>query len=296
MVLAAIVMSLLFLNAPRFAHSHGFMSEPPARNSVELGTPSYIGVGGNGGNSNGIKPGVCGDQFDGFSGTPFASRAFQSRRSYAQGGTIDVRLTLSANHGGRHAFRVCNQSIPTESCFGGNWMIADDVQTDAKFGPRPGLRYWYIPWIGGEGSNGETWWTQYYSARFRLPSGFHCASGCLIQWTWWASQGCAQPCEPGLGAQEDETKCGRNRWNNVCNVNVFTWEEFKNCADITVTPSAAVDTPPPPVVVENKTQPMPPRPNQPGSSPPPPAAKAWDGTGVCGRRKTQMDCIKKCMM
>lgn len=258
------IIVLLFMILSQAA-GHGYMSNPPARNSVQLGTPSYIAVGGNGvaftGGGPNILPGVCGDPFDISPLGSFANRPFQSRITYRQGDVIEIQLTLSANHGGRHAFRLCQGRIPSEDCFQGNWLLADTVQpSTSQFVPKAGSRYLYIPWIGGTGDNGETWWTQYYTVRYKLPDSVSCEDGCILQWIWWTSHKCAQPCQPELGSQEDLSQCGRGMWGRVCNLTRPDWEEFRNCADIMITPIS--NRSPPPIVSL--------RPPLSISSPPPP--------------------------
>jgi hypothetical protein len=169
------------------------------------------------------KPSQCGDPYQTVSpDSQVWMRSPSVVATYVEGATIDIELCLTANHGGRHAFRVCQDTSP-----------ACDNSTDWLIGSVTGRRYWYIPYIGG-GDDPTSWWTQRYSARFDLPEGVSCPNGCILQWIWWASQTCAMPCEPELGAQEDMTQCGKNRWRRVCDVSNPQWEEFRNCADIVI--------------------------------------------------------------
>ena len=96
--------------------------------------------------------------------------------TYTQGQDVNLRLRLTANHGGRHAFRVCASTTPTESCFGNNWLVASSRTAQPATGPRPGKRYWYIRHVTANPYRDED-----YSGWFTLPAGISCPNGCVIQ-------------------------------------------------------------------------------------------------------------------
>ncbi len=104
---------------------------------------------------------------------------------YSRGGIIDITLTLTANHGGRHSFRVCPSTSPSVGCLGSNFLTAVSGDNIAS-----GKRYWYLPF------NAARWLTnEVYRSQWRLPAGISCENGCILQWQWAAYQNCALPCE-----------------------------------------------------------------------------------------------------
>ncbi len=104
---------------------------------------------------------------------------------YSTNGLIRVSVKLTANHGGRHSFRVCPSTTPSDVCFGNNFLTAEGNPSGGA-NPVNGKRYWYIPNPAGTGS---------FSSQWRLPAGVSCANGCILQWKWAAYQTCALPCE-----------------------------------------------------------------------------------------------------
>ncbi len=89
---------------------------------------------------------------------------------------MSLSLLLTANHGGRHAFRVCAGTTPSEACFGNNWLIASSTAAQPLNGPKAGKRYWYIRHVPATFNQQER-----YSGTFRLPAHISCPGGCIIQ-------------------------------------------------------------------------------------------------------------------
>lgn len=117
-------------------YGHGYMIDPPARNSIwrvmrdripqdKINyTDNELFCGGRGGlERNGGRCGICGDPLD-------RERKYETGgsmvtqiigKSYGQGQVIMVTLQLTANHGGTHRFAICPRNSwwerETEACF-----------------------------------------------------------------------------------------------------------------------------------------------------------------------------------
>lgn len=125
-------------------NGHGYMSEPPARNVVA----NSIGL--TFGSQTGVPPkeycphclnqnaGVCGITQDGTTDYDLwldstgASMPFVSQRTYQPGQIIEVRATLTANHGGHAELRGCpikSDEEVTQACLDSYTFefVADDA-------------------------------------------------------------------------------------------------------------------------------------------------------------------------
>lgn len=112
---------LLALALAPAAHGHGFMFEPAARNvltdyeycpqCLNAGGPWEVSAQGTLVWPAGVH-GTCGDPGTGGpNDTPGAVAA-----TYAAGSVITLSLLITARHGGRHEFRVCDRANADEAC------------------------------------------------------------------------------------------------------------------------------------------------------------------------------------
>jgi len=66
--------------------------------------------------------GPCGDNYQGMV-TNFAALVTPIQATYTQGGTVDLKVYLTSNHGGKFMFRICpRQTNLDEACFGTNYL------------------------------------------------------------------------------------------------------------------------------------------------------------------------------
>lgn len=206
------------------ATCHGFMTEPAARNWQRNSNycPHCLAAGGPGETypagrtwPNSLH-GVCGDKYrdtrEHEAGGKFATPP-QIAAVYKKGQTITIRVKITAPHGGRFSFGICNvdgagtpqeeRAKTTQACFDANQL------TNAV----DGSKYW---WMGKRG-NGE------YSMQFKLPPTLTCQR-CVIQWHWETGNSCELPgTPPGMSMGTSMVPCSQ-----------ATPEEFWNCADVRV--------------------------------------------------------------
>jgi hypothetical protein len=238
---------------------HGWLAQPRARQAVPRKSKDpdvkvfYNLMSGNGLGGKGsarlpkplnypdrvYPPNVCGDPYE-LVDMPESlwthNRPFEAQATYTQGSRIMVTLNLDTNHGGRHAFRLCQGTVPTEACFAGNHLLGATGQQPPG-GPSAGKRYWYIDYNGS--GIGEM---QVYTGYIQLPPEVSCLGGCILQWQWIGHHNCLQPCDASVPYdQEDWAHCGANAngaWKptrSMCKPGSY-FEMFLNCADIIITP------------------------------------------------------------
>ncbi|XP_021372695.1 uncharacterized protein LOC110462822 [Mizuhopecten yessoensis] len=204
---------------PGGVEAHGSMVEPPQRSvmwAYGFNTPknyNYNGLNCGGFTTqwfyNGGKCGLCGDSYRGElvneDGGLFATGTIA--KSYLQHSTIEVKVHLSANHGGWFEFRLCARNSRydhlTKECLDRHLLLSPDGETR------------YYP--GFSLSN--------HVILLQLPVGVSC-DHCVLQWKYNSgnSWGCDQSfrCCIGCGAQE----------------------QFYNCADVEILPTSITTTKP----------------------------------------------------
>ncbi|GLI70312.1 hypothetical protein VaNZ11_015263 [Volvox africanus] len=251
--------------AVRFADAHGYLKSPISRNyAARLNNKFYCEHCGQG---NGAPPDVCGNPFQGSPGVNFTDPTLWFdgfKATWQSGQEVDITITLSTNHGGRMAVRLCPRDrfgiYPT--CFIEPANQLRRVSTDPKYN---GKVYWYL-----KSSDSEI------TQRFRLPPGVSCANGCVLQWWWVGYQNCYLPCESLTDDIDGE--CGKSvNGAGQCS-SITQTEQFNNCADVLIQPSGTgpgasppppVSTPPLPRPSPSSQQPAPPPPRPLPPSPPP---------------------------
>ncbi|GIL59843.1 hypothetical protein Vafri_14554, partial [Volvox africanus] len=251
-ILAVAVLGII--GAVRFADAHGYLKSPISRNyAARLNNKFYCEHCGQG---NGAPPDVCGNPFQGSTGVNFTDPTLWFdgfKATWQSGQEVDITITLTTNHGGRMAVRLCPRDrfgiYPT--CFSEPANQLRRVSTDPKYN---GKVYWYL-----KSSDSEI------IQRFRLPTGVSCANGCVLQWWWVGYQNCYLPCESLTDDIDGE--CGKSvNGAGQCS-SITQTEQFNNCADVLIQPSGSGTSTPPPV----STSPLPsPSPSSQQSSPPPP--------------------------
>ncbi|XP_045121784.1 uncharacterized protein LOC123510572 [Portunus trituberculatus] len=202
---------------------HGRLIEPPGRSTAwryGFDTPHnyndheiYCGGFANQWQRNGGKCGPCGDPFqspqprDNEGGGKYGRGVIVKKYKHSSVAVIGVELT--ANHRGFFEFHICPHNNPlrpvSEKCLQQHLL----KQADGS-----GARYY-----PGTGS-------KKFFARYRLPAGLTCKQ-CVLRWRYVAGNNWGK-CENGTGM----VGCGPQ-------------EEFRSCADITITEEdgSADDTP-----------------------------------------------------
>ncbi|XP_046570813.1 uncharacterized protein LOC124279058 [Haliotis rubra] len=149
--------------------------------------------------------GLCGDPYDQRPRPHEAGGKYAKgivTETYLQGQIINVKIEVTANHGGVFAFRLCPllwyMGEANEPCFERNKLLLADSSTEFIIPPPAVAKVYTIPLV--------------------LPRGVICTR-CVIQWKWTTanSWGC-----------DDNTDC--------C-IGCGPQEQFVNCADIAVIPA-----------------------------------------------------------
>ncbi|WIA28065.1 hypothetical protein OEZ86_010650 [Tetradesmus obliquus] len=270
---------------PSAVHAHASLTTPRSRNEAFFN--NWYANGGNGLGPRPFRPagspGVCGDPYQEVS--PASNMAtFQGPvTAYQSGQTIRVSVRLQVNHGGRLTFRLCDRKTNLDQgCFNARTLVRADN----------GKPHWYILTGSWEGTNAGR--PEFANIDLRLPAGFSCPGGCVLQMEYYTYNSCVEQCP-----RED---CGfyADRMNRILPVNIQgpkdicrtggTQEIFLNCADIVITGSSG-PTPP---------GPTPPGPTPPGPTPPPPTCNdnradctAW-GPGLCSNAGVRATCPCMC--
>ncbi|XP_060533907.1 uncharacterized protein LOC132706543 [Cylas formicarius] len=229
---------LLFFSSLIFAvleptRGHGRLIEPPSRASAwryGFDTPhdyndheSYCGGFTRQWIKNGGKCGVCGDAWD--SKKPRAHEYGGTYgqgvivRKYGVGGLMNVRVELTANHHGYFEFSICPDfKYTTQACLDENKL--------KLVRPQEGVDHQGSRYFPKEGN-------KVYEMKYRLPK--RTCKHCILQWRYIAGNNWGN-CPNGTGA----VGCGPQ-------------EEFRACADITISgkPTDEAMVPPDVEVVED---------------------------------------------
>eukprot|EP00887_Chlorella_sp_A99_P003396 scaffold7.g3396.t1 len=224
---AALAALLALALAPAGALAHGFMFEPPARNFLSnyQYCPHCLSGGGTGAASADFsltwpasRHGLCGDRAPGgpndVPGAPGAT--------FTEGQVITISLLITAKHGGRHVFRICDRAAADEAC-----LALNTLQLADGSGP-----YTWMQRAGGPASTGSyrvgsagSQAGEVYSMSYKLPDGFSC-DACVLQWWWTTGNSCDVPGTPYPTGMTACTEPG-------------PYPEFWNCADVRVVPKPA---------------------------------------------------------
>ncbi|XP_042228868.1 uncharacterized protein LOC121870955 [Homarus americanus] len=202
---------------------HGRLVEPPGRSTAwryGFSTPHnyndheiYCGGFAVQWQKNGGKCGPCGDPWhmpqprDNEGGGKYGRGVIV--RKYKHSSTVQLGIELTANHRGFFEFRLCphnRPSIPvTNECLD-KYVLQKADGSGPRYFPEPGTKIFY--------------------AKYRLPRGLTCTQ-CVLQWRYVAGNNWGR-CENGTGM----VGCGPQ-------------EQFRSCADITITEEdgSADDTP-----------------------------------------------------
>ncbi|WIA36822.1 hypothetical protein OEZ86_008086 [Tetradesmus obliquus] len=170
------------------------------------------------------NPGVCGDPYQEAPASNMANIRGPVT-TYRSGQVFRVNVRLQVNHGGRLTFRLCDRRTNLDqACFNARTLVRADN----------GRPHWYIT----QGSFESTRNGNPETAEFdlRLPSGFSCPGGCVLQMEYYTYNSCVEPCP-----RED---CGfyadrRNQITNQPGPLDFCraggpQEIFLNCADVVI--------------------------------------------------------------
>ncbi|XP_033735979.1 uncharacterized protein LOC117324301 [Pecten maximus] len=210
---ATLVISLYLVEV----QAHGSMVSPTQRSAMwayGFNTPKNFNY--NGLNCGGFttqwfynsgKCGLCGDSYSGErvneDGGLFATGIIS--KSYLEGTTIEIKVDLSANHGGWFEFRLCARNSKydhlTQECLDRHLLHSPEGKTR------------YYPGFSMSS----------HLVSLQLPVGVSCDQ-CVIQWKYNAgnSWGCDQSFRCCMG-------CGEQ-------------EQFYNCADVEITPTPITTT------------------------------------------------------
>ncbi|PRW50976.1 chitin binding domain-containing [Chlorella sorokiniana] len=261
---------------PSPAAAHGFIIAPAARNYVRNWNwcPHCVNGGGPAATSRGGQltwpasaAAACGDPSLATAGAPVAT--------YHAGSVINIQLFITAQHGGRHVFRLCPGPNMTSACLtapGAVLQRADGAGpfswTPREGGPSPAPSAGTYARAIRAGIGGEL-----YAWRYRLPAGVTCER-CVLWWRWSTGNSCTVPGSPAWLSTGNLPACGS--WGAYP-------EEFMNCADVRIVVPPPSPPPRPPLRLPfprppppRPRPPPPPRPrpspprNRPPSPPPPP--------------------------
>nr|XP_045600858.1 uncharacterized protein LOC123759683 [Procambarus clarkii]XP_045600859.1 uncharacterized protein LOC123759683 [Procambarus clarkii] len=202
---------------------HGRLIDPPGRSTAwryGFNTPQnyndheiYCGGYATQWQRNGGKCGPCGDPWhlpqprDNEGGGKYGRGVIVKK--YKHSSTVQLGVELTANHFGFFEFHLCPHNNParpaTDECLN-KYILQKSDGTGPRYFPGPGAKKFY--------------------AKYRLPRGVTCTQ-CVLQWRYVAGNNWGK-CENGTGM----VGCGPQ-------------EEFRSCADITITEEdgSADDTP-----------------------------------------------------
>lgn len=202
---ARVLVAYLALSATavRPARGHGYLAGPAARNvqrnsgwcpgCLNAGGPKVVYAKGLPG-----RWGVCGDPWN--VKRIHEQGPYKIAGTYKSGGTLDAKVTLTANHEGRWSLRLCTDPKGlTQACF--DKILLRRADGKGPFTPVPGQSY-------------------DFRVAYRLPK-VRCAR-CVLQWTYETGNSCNPPGiaapKPGLPSCAASTD----------------GEQFWNCADIAI--------------------------------------------------------------
>lgn len=243
---------------PTTVESHGFLHAPRSRNFIASSVGNVCPHCLNGGTVERVSQsgslrwpqgehGICGDAYNDpmprnheaggkyytlTSGTmlPEENRFEQNKDTM-----VNINLTITTNHNGRFAFRICNvhggydtaqdreAAELTEDCLNQNVL----KQANVPGAQNPGEIWFYT-------TPGDPMYTE-YSLWYDLPKELTCdgvSSHCIMQWHWVTMNSCVP---------KDSPKQYRRPINlRYCEDEGSPYpEEFWNCADIVIKPTQA---------------------------------------------------------
>ncbi len=169
--ITSVILLFIFLTK---VESHGYLSNPPARNAAwKYGfkvPPNYDVMSLNCG-GRGSKCSVCGDNFFAKNkphetGGTFAKGVIV--KTYTMGSTIDVEITITANHQGYFQFKVCpvtnNNVEVTQDCLDKNVLVINGNSLRRNLAASESVTKMTV----------------------KLPNGLTCER-CVLQWHWIAT-------------------------------------------------------------------------------------------------------------
>ncbi|WIA36814.1 hypothetical protein OEZ86_008069 [Tetradesmus obliquus] len=171
------------------------------------------------------SPGVCGDPYQEISPATNIANFPGPVTTYQSGQVIRANVRLQVNHGGRITFRLCDRRTNLDQgCFNARTLLRADT----------GRPYWYIL-TGSFGTPGSA------AIDLRLPSGFSCTNGCVLQMEYVTYNSCVEPCARehcGFYADRRNQITGQAGPLDFCQAG-GTHEIFLNCADVVITGGSA---------------------------------------------------------
>jgi len=247
-----VLLALVFM--PQ-AMGHGWMVEPEARNAQPGPQNGYCPHCGNGN-------GICGDGNQ----WPFSSDYLNYYngpvKTWTAGTVVEVEVKVTAHHKGHYEFSICDQVINgslqnAQACLD-KWALERATPEEAGLTKcaagdrRPGCQpidprhpeRFYLPPPGFSVDGGNT-----HRMYLKVPQDLAC-DACTLQWRWWSANSCIPASDYSCYASElsahgfTASSWGLGRFGcpgGGCD-RCGCGEEFRNCADITVLPSAAVTT------------------------------------------------------
>ncbi|GBG00182.1 hypothetical protein Rsub_12952 [Raphidocelis subcapitata] len=256
------LLAALLVAAPPAAEAHGWLAVPESRNSrIQLTGPPGISYNRNSGNGAGLQsgppipqPGICGDPWQTITDrsllTYVQDHPMDPNARYSPGQEVRLAWTLTANHGGYIAFKLCPSNPRaaqiTQACFD-----QYPLQRADGLGTRT-----YIHVSTDNVNMGNT---------YRLPAGVDCKDGCVLQWEYVTMNSCWVPCEVeaacagplGSYATRGSNPARGQTGLEECSpgmAGAIRSERFQNCADIVISgdpappPSPSPSPSPPPSV------------------------------------------------
>uniref|UniRef100_A0A383WNU1 Uncharacterized protein n=1 Tax=Tetradesmus obliquus TaxID=3088 RepID=A0A383WNU1_TETOB len=174
--------------------------------------------------------GVCGDPYQEVSPATNIANFLGPVTTYQSGQIIRANVRLQVNHGGRITFRLCDRRTSLDQgCFNARTLLRADT----------GRPHWYIL-TGSFGTPGSA------AIDLRLPSGFSCPNGCVLQMEYVTYNSCVEPCareDCGFYADRRNQITGQAGPLDFCQAG-GTHEIFLNCADVVIGGGSGT-TPPP---------------------------------------------------
>lgn len=232
------------------SHGHGWITEPPARNSETGEKNGYCPHCGNG-------AGICGDGNQWPADSDYLNYFTGTVAEWTAGTIVPVTVKVTAHHKGHFEFSICDQRInsntPTPQACLDKFILnraspqeaglSDCGLNDLRAACQPlDTRHperFYLPPPGVSPDGSDT--HRFY---LKIPEGLSCSS-CTLQWRWWSANSCIPA--PDYGCYYDQlTAAGWNvsKWGlspGSCpgggeSRDSGCGEEFRNCVDIVVLP------------------------------------------------------------
>jgi len=220
-----VVLACMLVLAPA-CEAHGFMSTPRSRVKA-LGMGDWEASSGNGlgpapfpkypnGNNINDQADACGDPHQEAPNMNIVNRATNPQATYVSGSIVSITTRVTVHHGGWLGFKVCNARTGfNQACFDANPLVNADT----------GYQRWWMQ------SRADS-----YTTRWRLPAGFSCEGGCVLQMTYRTANSCVDSCgsaECGQYSQRNNPITNQQSLD-ACGGTART-EIFRDCADIKIT-------------------------------------------------------------